>query len=77
MCKTCGKTFSIGSPTRRQTKSGENGLVLRLLTNDTSLSKICEITGLSPRGVYSKIDFIDRQVRAFTSRREGCFEKVD
>lgn len=77
MCKTCGKTFSIGSPTRRQTKSDKNGLVLRLLTNDTSLSKICEITGLSPRGVYSKIDFIHRQVRAFTSRREGCFEKVD
>ncbi|WP_273524681.1 hypothetical protein [Rhodosalinus sediminis] len=77
MCKTCGTTFSIGSRIRRQTKSDKNGLVLRLLTNDTSLSKICEITGLSPRGVYSKIDFIHRQVRAFTARREGCFEDVD
>ena len=76
-CRGCGKTFSIGRPTRRQRRSDKNGLVLRLLTNDTSLSKICEITGLSPRAVYEKIDFVYERVRAFTARREGCFEAVD
>jgi transposase-like protein len=76
-CRECDKTFSIGRPTRRQRRTGKNGLVLRLLTNDTSLSKICEITGLSPRAVYEKIDFLYERVRAFTARREGCFEAVD
>ena len=76
-CHGCGKTFSIGRPTRRQKRTDKNGLVLQLLTNDTSLSKICEITGLSPRTVYEKIDFLYERVRAFTARREACFESVD
>ena len=76
-CRGCDKTFTIGRPTRRQRKTDKNGLVLRLLTNDVSLSKICEITGLSPRGVYSKIDFLYQRVQAFTARREKCFESVD
>lgn len=76
-CHGCGKTFSIGKPTRRQKRTDKNGLVLRLLTNDTSLSKICEITGLSPRAIYEKIDFLYERVRAFTARREGCFGAVD
>lgn len=76
-CRGCEKTFTIGRPTRRQRKTDKNGLLLRLLTNDTSLSKICEITGLSPRGIYSKIDFLYERVRAFTGRREECFGRVD
>jgi hypothetical protein len=73
------KKASVGriAAIRRQTKSEKNGLVLRLLTNDTSLTKICEIAGLSPCGVYSKIDFIHRQVRACTARRKSLLEGVD
>ena len=40
-------------------------------------ARFCEITGLSPRAVYEKIDFLYERVRAFTARREGCFEAVD
>ena len=76
-CRLCETTFSIGRPTRRQKRTDKNGLLLRLLTNDSSLSKISEITGLSPRAVYEKIDFLYQRVCAFTARGEGSFEGVD
>lgn len=76
-CCSCGKTFSMGSPIRRQKRSSENGLVLRLLVSGVPLTKIADITGLAPRDVYAKIDFIHQQVIAFVGRREGLLEHVD
>ena len=76
-CSVCGKTFSLGSPLRRQTRSADNGLVLGLLVNGMPLTKIAEITRLAPRDVYRKIDFIHGQVSDFVARREGMLESVD
>lgn len=76
-CGGCGGTFSIGSPAGRQKRSNENGLILRLLVNGTPLAKIEEITGVSFRDVYRKIDFIHAQVRKFSTNREALFETID
>jgi len=76
-CCACGATFSIGSPIRRQKRSCENGSVLRLLVSGTPLTKIADITGLAPRDVYGKIDFIHQQISAFVARREGLLKDVD
>lgn len=76
-CRACGSTFSVGNPTRQQRMSHLNGQVLRLLVNGMPISKITEITGLSPRDVYRKIDFIHGRVQAFTAAREGLLAGVD
>lgn len=76
-CCGCGKTFSTGSPIRRQKRSSANGLVLRLLVSGAPLSKIADITGLAPRDVYAKIDFIHAQAQAFVAKREGLLGQVD
>lgn len=76
-CKACRRTFSIGKPTRRQKQSAKNSQVLRLLVNGMPISKISEITGLNPRDVYRKIDFIYERVRAFVCEREGLLAEAD
>ncbi len=76
-CKACLTTFSVGSRIRRQKRSSANREVLWMITNGTPISKICDFTGLSPRDVYAKIDFIYERVVDFTARREGRFDKVD
>jgi transposase-like protein len=76
-CKSCGATFSVGKPARRQKRSDKNGQVLRLLVNGTPIAKIAEILGLSHRDVYRKLDFIYERVCAFTAEREGTFEGAD
>ena len=76
-CKGCLRTFSIGKPTRRQKHPAKNGQVLRLLVNGMPISKISEITGLSPRDVYRKIDFICERIRTFTCEREAALPGVN
>ena len=76
-CKSCLATFSVGSRIRRQKRSNANRDILWMITNGTPISKICDFTGLSPRDVYRKIDFIHERVSDITARREARFEKVD
>ncbi|TNF13011.1 MAG: hypothetical protein EP320_10560 [Rhodobacteraceae bacterium] len=77
MCKTCLKTFTVGSRIRKQHRSSANGEVLWMITNGMPISKISDFTGLCPRDVYRKIDFIYDRVVDHTARREGSFESVD
>lgn len=76
-CKGCGCVFTLGSRIRRQKRSSANRDVLWGITNGLPISKISSLTGLSPRDVYAKIDFIYERVADFTARREAAFETVD
>ncbi|PHP27843.1 hypothetical protein CJ301_09240 [Limimaricola cinnabarinus] len=48
-----------------------------MITNGLPISKIADFTGLCPRDVYRKIDFIYDRVVDITARREGMFEGVN
>uniref|UniRef100_A4WR02 Uncharacterized protein n=1 Tax=Cereibacter sphaeroides (strain ATCC 17025 / ATH 2.4.3) TaxID=349102 RepID=A4WR02_CERS5 len=48
-----------------------------MITNGVPISKIADFTGLCPRDVYAKIDFIYDRVIDLTARREALFEKVN
>lgn len=76
MCKRCRKTFSVGSPIRRQLRSHENAIVFSLLMNKSPLSRIAEVTGLSFQTIYDKIDFIYRRVMQLQSERDGDLEQL-
>jgi len=77
MCKACLKTFTVGSRIRKQHRSSANGDVLWMIANGNPLSKISDFTGLCPRDVYRKIDFIYSRVVDHNARREGSFASVD
>jgi transposase-like protein len=70
-CKKCTKTFSVGRPHRRQRTSHENKTVFQMLVGKVCLSKISEITGLAPKTVYDKVDFLYDQCRKFVASRES------
>ena len=76
-CKTCLTSFSVGSRIRRQHRSSTNRAVLWMITNGSPISKISDFTGLCPRDVYRKIDFIYDRVIDHTARRENGFASVD
>lgn len=70
-CNVCRKTFTGDSPsTLKQRVTHKNLDVFRLLVNKSPIKRICEITGLHPKVVYGKIDFIHRQCVAFGGKRE-------
>lgn len=70
-CNACKKTFSEqGKPLLRQRMPHKNRDVFMLLVNKVPMRRIAEITGLDPKSVYGKIDFISRQCRAFGGDRE-------
>lgn len=77
-CKACGKTFSIGKPTRRHKQTDDTGAILKSLVNKVPLSRIAEIHDVSIKQIHGKIDFLYRQVMTFTNDREArlneCFE---
>lgn len=76
-CKSCKKTFSVGSPTRRHKQTHETAGILKSLVNKVPLSRICEMHDVSLKQVHGKIDFLYQQVLAFTHDREArmadCF----
>ena len=78
-CKSCLKTFSAGSPTRRHQETKETGDILRLLVNNVPLRRIMEITGVPPDRLYRRIDFLYRQCRDMSARKDKnskqCFAK--
>ncbi len=71
-CKECGKTFSgKAKPLSRQRRSEKNRDVFVLLMNRVPISRITETTGLAPKAVYDKLEFIHRQCLAFAGNREA------
>lgn len=71
-CKACGKTFSAPKKsTHRQRESHKNREVFAMLAAHMPLRRIIEITGINPRSIYTKIDFIHRQCVAFAAAREA------
>jgi transposase-like protein len=70
-CLSCGKTFSTPArPSLRQQLVHKNRLIFRLLINKVPLSRICEIADVSPKTLYTKIDFIHRRCLEFLGSRE-------
>lgn len=69
-CKSCGKTFSDRKPHQRQKTSHENKTVFQMLVAKVCISRIAQVTGLAPKTVYDKIDFLHGQCRKFLADRE-------
>jgi len=69
-CKACGKTFSDRKPHQRQQSSHENKTVFQMLVAKVCITRIAQVTGLAPKTVYDKIDFLHRQCRKFLADRE-------
>lgn len=70
-CNACRKTFAEdGAPLLRQRKAHKNRDVFMLLVNKAPMRRIVEVTGLDPKSLYGKLDFIGRQCRAFVGDRE-------
>jgi transposase-like protein len=76
-CKACLRAFTVGSRIRKQHRSSANREVLWMITNGMPISKISDFTGLCPRDVYRKFDFIYDRVADHNARREGSFALVD
>lgn len=76
-CKACDSTFSSGPSTRRHKKTDKTGAILAALLNKMPLRRMAEMLGVIHGHIYSKIDFLDQQCRAFAGRREerlaDCF----
>lgn len=69
-CKSCGKTFSVGTSTLRQKQPHKNRLVFSLLMNKMPLKRICETADLQMPSVYAKITFLRQQCLLFAGHRE-------
>ncbi|WP_147094954.1 hypothetical protein [Roseovarius sp. TE539] len=69
-CKACKSTFSIGSATRRHKKTDKTGTILRGLLNKMPFSRLCEVGDVSFKHINARIDFLDKQCRAFAAERE-------
>jgi transposase-like protein len=72
-CKICGKTFTNAKRNRNHKVSHLNFIILKLLLNQSAINRICEIASVSPKTVYDKIDFFERQFLSFVSEREQNF----
>lgn len=61
-CNACRKTFAEdGAPLLRQRKAHKNRDVFMLLVNKAPMRRIVEVTGLDPKSLYGKLDFIFHQ----------------
>ncbi len=69
-CKGCNRTFSDGKPHQRQKTSHENKTVFQMLVAKVCITRIAQITGLAPKTVYDKIDFLHGQCQKFLADRE-------
>jgi hypothetical protein len=70
-CKACGKIFTQGAkPTKRQEITHKNREIFALLVNKMPMRRICEVTGLHPKVVYDKFQWIHRQCQLFVGERE-------
>ena len=69
-CKSCRKTFSIGSPKRRHRETKETGEIMRLLVNNVPLRRILEVSDVPADRLYHRIDFLARQCRDFSAQKD-------
>lgn len=76
-CKCCSKTFSGGKPHKRQKTSNENKTVFQMLVGKVCITQIAQITGLAPKTVYDKIDFLYAQCAKFLADRERRFQDME
>ena len=70
LCRSCNKTFSIGSRTRRHQATKETGEIMKLLVNNVPLRRIIEITGVPPERLYNRIGFLAQQCRDFSAHKD-------
>ena len=71
-CRECGCIVTVNlDPTASQKKRDVNTLIFKLLVNKMPLQRICEVTEISMPTLYSKMDFIYNQCRAFAGRQES------
>lgn len=69
-CKSCKRTFSVGSPTRRQSETTENTLILKLLVNAVGLRRIMEIADIPASRLYHRIEFLADQCRVMAAHKD-------
>lgn len=69
-CRSCGRYFTVGTPSRGQKKPHLNVEVLRCLVGKMPIRCIAEKIKVGPPTVYKKIDFIHQQAVAFVANRE-------
>jgi transposase-like protein len=72
-CKKCGKTFTVTKSTSGQRLPHKNKLIFNLLMNKMPFKRICEVAEISPKTLYTKIDFIHTQCLKFAAERENSF----
>lgn len=77
-CKSCKRTFSVGSPTRRQSETTENTLILKLLVDAVGLRRIMEIADIPASRLYHRIEFLAVQCRAMAAHKDrGLARKLE
>lgn len=76
-CKVCSKTFSDRKPHQRQQSSHENKTVFQMLVAKVCITRIAQVTGLAPKTVYDKIDFLHGQCRKFLADRERRLPELE
>lgn len=77
-CRSCGIAFSIATKaTHGQRKPHENKTVFAEIVSKKSIRGICKVTGLTPKAVYDKTDFIYEQCRRFVGAREAKAHRIN
>ena len=79
-CRSCGITFTRGSQKRRSHPSArthDNVWLFKLLVNQTSINRAMELTELSPRAIYKKIDMFYERCLFFAQQREKRLSQMD
>jgi len=64
-CKRCQSTLTLGSHYRAQTAGTVNKDIVKDLVNRGALNAILRKTGISPRALYDRIDFIHARMVSF------------
>lgn len=70
LCKSCGKIFSVGLPTKGQHDTTHNEMIFRMLVNYVPFNRILEIVGINWDMFYRRIDFIHKQCVDFANQQE-------
>ncbi|WP_290924638.1 hypothetical protein [Halodesulfovibrio sp.] len=75
-CRKCGKIFTNGKVIRRQKRSYKNREVFLNIVTKTPFRSLREVTGLTSKTLYRKIDFIHEQCLKFSSYREDKLKRM-
>ncbi|QBY05917.1 IS1 family transposase [Thalassotalea sp. HSM 43] len=78
-CLGCNKTFTVGSEKRKnhpENKTFKNEFLFKLLVNQTALNRAMELTSLSGKAIYKKIDMFYERSISFLNEREERLKKL-